>query len=72
MRKEALERIIDMLETEDEITETTALDDVFEWDSLAALSYIALAKKKYGKTLDTGRIKQCTVIGDLVDLLLEG
>lgn len=70
MREEILEQIIDMLEAEDEIAEDTALDDIFEWDSLAALSFIALGKKKHGKSISSADITQCETVKDLIDLLV--
>ena len=71
MREEILEKIVDMLESDDDITAETALDDIFEWDSLMALSFIALAKKTYGKSVSSADLKNCETVNDLIDLVVK-
>ena len=68
--KEKLELLADMLEIEvDDFNEETALDDIEEWDSLNALSFIVLVDENFGKTLTADTINACDTVGDLLKLM---
>ncbi|RCW67604.1 acyl carrier protein [Pseudorhodoferax soli] len=56
-------------ETSVEVTETTPLADLPEWDSLAALGVIVMADMEYGKTIAGEDLKKCTTVGDLGRLI---
>ena len=47
-RVEFLEKMVDVLQTDDEITFETKLEDLEEWDSLAVMSTIAFLDKNFG------------------------
>lgn len=42
--KEFLEKLVEIMDTEEELSMTTALAEVEEWDSLAYVSFLALCK----------------------------
>ena len=68
--KEKLELLADMLEVEtDEISEETDLEDLEEWDSLNALSFIVLVDENFGKTLTADLINSSKTVGDLLKLM---
>jgi acyl carrier protein len=50
---------------------TQSLESVDEWDSLAVLSFIALADSKYGVMLQPKKIEGCKVVDDLALLIEE-
>ena len=52
-----------------EVTPTTELKSLPEWDSLAALGVIVMFEVEYGKTIVGDDIKGCTTIADLYKLL---
>ena len=58
----------DIIETDQELTMDTALSDIEEWDSLALVSFIAMANTN-GKTLNKDTIKKASTIRDLYELL---
>lgn len=58
----------DILETDQEITMETELSDIDEWDSLALVSFLAMANVK-GKSLNRDTIKSARTIGDLYNLV---
>ena len=58
----------DIIETDQELTMETALSDIEEWDSLALVSFIAMANTK-GKSLNKETIKNAATIRDLYELL---
>lgn len=52
-----------------EITPETNFQELDEWDSLAALSIIALVKTKYGKTVNGREIRSCESVQALFDMI---
>ena len=52
-----------------EVTSDTALKDLPEWDSLAALGVIVMFDVEFGKTITGDDIKNCTTVADLHKLL---
>ena len=52
-----------------EIQANTVYGDLDEWSSLTALSIIAMAKTKYGKTLTGKEIRECVTVEDLFNLI---
>ena len=50
------------------LTGATVLADI-SWDSLAAVSFIAAADEKFGKTLAPKRLATCATIADLAALV---
>lgn len=69
MRTEVLEKIAEILEVE-EVKGNEELNSFEEWDSLTALSIIALMDSDYGKTLTNEQIKEFKTINDIVEFAL--
>lgn len=59
----------DILDTEDEIAMDTVLADVEEWDSLAFVSFIAMAKLATGKKVERQAIQSAKTVRNLYELL---
>ena len=65
--QEKLSLLEEMMELEDgSLTDKTALDDIEEWDSLAAISLIVLVDEKCGKRLTGAEIRKFETIGDIL------
>lgn len=65
--KEKLALIEEALDTEEgALTPETVLDDVDSWDSIAALSLIAMMDDNFGKTLSGAEIKALVTVGDIL------
>ena len=47
----------------------TALSDLQEWDSLAALGVIVMSNMEYGKTITGSDLASCNTIGDIYKLV---
>ena len=45
------------------------LTEILEWDSLAVVSFIALADSQYGKNVSPASLKDCKTVSDLAALL---
>ena len=45
-----IEKMVDVLDSEEEITAETILSDLEEWDSLSVVSFMAMANAVYGKS----------------------
>lgn len=52
-----------------EIHKDTDYQDLEEWSSLTAMSIIALAKTKYGKTITGREIRSCNTVEELFNLI---
>ncbi len=59
----------EVLDTEDEITMKSKLDEIDEWDSLAFVSFIAMANTMAGIKIERAAIKSAVTVGDLYALL---
>lgn len=65
--KEKLTLIEEALDTEENtLTRETVLEDVDSWDSIAALSLIAMMDDNFGKTLSGAEIKALVTVGDIL------
>ncbi|MHB8900798.1 MAG: acyl carrier protein [Thermoguttaceae bacterium] len=47
------------------------IDDLEGWDSVGALSVIALLDEEYGVSLDAGALQSCDTLGELAGLILK-
>lgn len=64
-----LEKMIDILDCEQEVTMETVLADLEEWDSLSFVSFMAMANAAYGKKLLPTDVKMAKNIADLYELV---
>lgn len=64
-----IEKMVDILDSEEEITMDTVLDDLEEWDSLSLVSFIAMANAAYGKKVVPADVKVAETIKDLYELV---
>ena len=67
-RADFFDEIIDAVEIEKDINEETVLDDIDEWDSLAAVTTLALFKQKLGLNIGAQDVKNCKTVKELLDL----
>ncbi|WP_294149067.1 hypothetical protein [uncultured Selenomonas sp.] len=59
----------DILDTEEEIAMQTQLGNIEEWDSLAFVSFLAMAKLATGKKMERSSIQSAQTVQDLYALL---
>jgi acyl carrier protein len=52
------------------INGSTALADLPEWDSLAALGVIVMCDTEYGVTITGNDLKECVTVGDILAKVL--
>lgn len=64
-----IERIIDVMDIEEEITADTVLEDLEEWDSLSLVSFMAMANAAYGKKVIAADVKMAKTVADLYELV---
>lgn len=64
-----IEKMVDILDSEEEITMDTVLDDLEEWDSLSLVSFMAMANAVYGKKVVPADVKAAGTIKDLYELV---
>lgn len=68
MDEKLKKQLLDIFEQED-LEESQVLREIETWDSLAALSIIALADTDYGFTLTAEELKNISTIGELAQYL---
>ena len=67
-RNDVITMIEELLEVEaGTINPELALDDIEEWDSLSALSFVAEVMARYQKLLTVPSLRSCKTVGDLID-----
>lgn len=72
MRQEQfMNKMIDLLDSEEEIKMHTKLKDLKEWDSLSYVSFLAMANVTAGKNLNPETIKKAKTIADLFEMVRE-
>lgn len=64
-----IEKMIDVLDTEEDINADTVLEDLEEWDSLSLVSFVAMANASYGKKVQGKDVKSAETIADLYELV---
>lgn len=64
-KEQFLEEMVEVLQTEDEITMDTVLEDLEEWDSLSIMSTMAFLDKNFGVKTTMADYKNMTTIGDI-------
>ena len=64
-----IERMIDVMDIEEEVTADTVLEDLEEWDSLSLVSFMAMANSEYGKRIAPADVKMAKTVADLYELV---
>lgn len=54
-----------------DLAENKSLSDIEEWDSVSAISFIAMLDDEFGKTISAGDLKRCKTVADLMDQMEE-
>ena len=69
--KEFIEIFAEQMDDTDvsEIQADTEYQELEEWSSLTAMSLIAMAKTKYGKTITGREIRSCKTVEQLFNLI---
>ncbi len=67
-RNDFFDSIIKIIEIEEDINEQTTLSDIEEWDSLAAITTLALFKQKLGINVGAKDVLNCKTVKDLLNL----
>ncbi len=65
--QEKLAALEDMMELDaGTLASGTSLDDIDEWDSLSALSFVILLKDTFGRKVSGKEIREMRTVGDLM------
>lgn len=64
-----IEKMVDILDSEEEITMNTVLGELEEWDSLSIVSFMAMVNAVYGKKVVLANVKAAETIKDLYELV---
>ena len=64
-----LKNLCEILELETPPSPEKLLSEIEEWDSLAIVSFVAMADLKYKKTIQLSDIGKVTTVSDLYELV---
>jgi len=64
-----LGNLCEILELENSLSSDKLLSEIEEWDSLAVVTFIAMADLKYKKTIQISEIRNAIAIADLYELV---
>ena len=70
--EEKIELLADILDVDaEELTPETRLVDMSEWDSIAALSFIAMMDEEFGKEFKGADVKKIVTVQDALNVMEE-
>ena len=64
-KEQFIKDFAELLETEQDLSEDTVLDDIEEWDSLASVTVMVMFKQKMGLQLEAEKLHNCKTVGDI-------
>ena len=68
--KEKLAKLEDIMELDEgTLRPETLLEDIEEWDSLAALSYVVMMADDFGKTITGAEIRAFKTVQDILNTM---
>jgi acyl carrier protein len=65
-KQEFIDLLAETMQTDATLAEGTALTDIEEWDSLAALTTVGLFKRMFQINLNMNDIASCKTVADLI------
>lgn len=69
--QEFKEKMLDVLNREEEVELDTNLNDVEEWDSLAYVAFLTMAAEYTEKTIRAAQVRNAQTMRDLYDLIVK-
>ena len=67
--QEFIKKMIDIMDTEDELTMDSALDQIEEWDSLSYVGFLSLCASTAKTKVNAPEVRAAKTIRDLYGLL---
>lgn len=69
--QEFLERLSELMDTEEVINMESSLSDIEEWDSLSYVSFLAMCTKFLKRRIEPQRVKEAKTVKDLYGIIIE-
>ena len=67
--QEFIKKMVDIMDTEDEIAMDTALEEIEEWDSLSHVGFLSLCASVAKTKVNAPEVRAAETIRDLYELL---
>jgi len=67
--KDFIEKMVELMDTEQEVALTTKLEDIEEWDSLSYVAFLAMCNGISSRRIMPKEVKAATTINDLYELI---
>lgn len=69
--EEFKEQMLDVLNREEEVDLDTNLADIEEWDSVAYVTYLAMAAEYTERTVRAAEVRNAKTVRDLYDIIVK-
>lgn len=68
--KEFLEKMVEIMDTEENVTMESVLSELEDWDSLAYVSFISICATQSSKKISVAEVRAAERVSDLYNLLI--
>lgn len=68
--KDFIEKMVNIMDTEEDIQMETVLEDIEEWDSLSYVSFMAWCSKTAKTRVEPTEVRGAKTIGELYQLII--
>ena len=66
------EKMLDLLDREEELDLEDKLNDIEEWDSLSYVAFLAMASEFTDRVIRASEVRNAKTVGDLYELIQKG
>ena len=67
--KQFLDKMVDLLDTEEKITLDTVLADIEEWDSISLVGFLAFANNHSNSKITASEVRKAQKLSDLFEMI---
>ncbi len=71
MKEKFLKLFAEIIESDEQIAPEMNLEDIEEWDSLAALTMISMVDDEYGVIIGHKDLEKMVIVGDILDFIVK-
>jgi acyl carrier protein len=68
-KEQFLKNVQEVLESDETLTETTVLEDLDVWDSMAFIALLSFFDEHFDITVSSDALESCKTVGDLLNLV---
>ncbi|MBR3622978.1 MAG: hypothetical protein IKN43_06480 [Selenomonadaceae bacterium] len=66
-----IEQLVNLMDTEEDISMDSSLENIEEWDSLSYVSFLAMCTKHLGRRVEPQKVREAKTVRDLYEIVNE-